>query len=72
MECPTPAELPPLFVGYFEESHYLAPHYQSIVPFKNNAILRFITENGGSAVADNLGIIDSGKSLACSVLFIYH
>ena len=45
-----------------------APHYQSIVPFRNNNILQFITENGGSAVAENLGISDPGQTLTCIVL----
>lgn len=44
----TPAEQPPLFMGYYEESHYAAPHYQSIVPFKHNDILQYMADNGGA------------------------
>jgi hypothetical protein len=60
--------MPPLFLGYYEESHFPAPHYQSIVPFRNNNILKFITENGGSASADYLGNSDPGQILTCVVL----
>ena len=50
----TPAELPPLFLGYYEESHYPAPHYQSIVPFSHNAVLKDGVDNGGAKVAEVL------------------
>ena len=55
----TPAVSHPLFLGYYEESHYLSPHYQSIVPFRDNDILKYIVENGGSAVASKF--ISSGE-----------
>lgn len=44
----TPAQFPPLFLGYYEESHYASPHYQSILPYKDSSVLRFIADNGGA------------------------
>jgi hypothetical protein len=55
----SPAVSHPLFLGYYEESHYISPHYQSIVPFRDNDILKYIIENGGSAVANKF--ISSGE-----------
>ena len=37
----------PMFLGYYEESHYRAPHYQSVVPIKMNSILQSILDNEG-------------------------
>ena len=35
-----PSQLPPLFLGYYEETHFAAPHYQSIVPFQQYTPLK--------------------------------
>ena len=59
-----PAASVPLFLGYYEESHYIAPHYQSIVPLCNNAILQFIVDNGGLAVDLGATTVE-GKFLYC-------
>ena len=45
----------PLFLGYYEESHFLAPHYQSVVPTRDNTVLEMIRENDGYDVARQLG-----------------
>ena len=41
----------PLFLGYFEESHFLAPHYQSVVPMRDGSVLQTIRQNDGYDVA---------------------
>ena len=45
----------PLFLGYFEESHFLAPHYQSVVPTRDSSVLKAMRENDGYDVARGLG-----------------
>ena len=32
----------PLFMGYFEDSHFMAPHYQSVVPVRDGSVLRMV------------------------------
>ena len=45
----------PLFLGYYEESHFLAPHYQSVVPTRDSSVLKMMRENDGYDVARGLG-----------------
>ena len=45
----------PLFLGYYEESHFLAPHYQSVVPTRDSSVLKMLKENDGYDVARGLG-----------------
>ena len=77
-----PAGTCPLFLGYFEESHYEGAHYQSIVPVKDGSILRIVRENFGFDVAAHFEFqsnsamenISLGKSLLCSLykcIFFY-
>ena len=50
----TPTKLP-FFLGYFEDSHFACPHYQSLVPNQQGPILTSMKENGGCDVAAMLG-----------------
>ena len=45
----------PFFLGYFEDSHFACPHYQSLVPNQQGPILTSMKENGGCDVAAMLG-----------------
>ena len=45
----------PLFLGYYEESHFMSPHYQSVVPTRDSTVLEMIRENDGYDVARKLG-----------------
>ena len=63
-----PASQMPLFLGYFEETHYGSPHYQSIVPFKSNAILEFIVANGGYCAQEYQSTDLTGNVLTVYVL----
>ena len=46
----------PLFIGYFEDSHFMAPHYQSVVPVRDGSVLRMVPENDGLDVAMEIGL----------------
>ena len=46
----------PFFLGYFEDSHFACPHYQSLVPYQQGPILRSLKENGGCDVSAMLGL----------------
>ena len=41
----------PLFLGYFEDSHFASPHYQSILPTRDSSVLKTVRENDGFDVA---------------------
>ena len=44
----------PFFLGYFEDSHFSGPHYQSVVPLQQGLILTSLRENGECDVATML------------------
>ena len=46
----------PFFLGYFEDSHFACPYYQSFVPYQQGPILTSMKENGGCDVTAILGI----------------
>ena len=46
----------PLFLGYFEDSHFRSPHYQSVVPVRDNSVLQTVVENDGFDVAKELSL----------------
>ena len=46
----------PLFLGYYEESHFLSPHYQSVVPVRDNTVLEMVLNNDGYDVSKELGL----------------
>ena len=41
-------------VGYYEDSHYQSPHYQSVTPYRDSTTLRSILDNGGFDVVSFL------------------
>ena len=43
-------------MGYFEDSHFMAPHYQSVVPVRDGSVLRMVRENDGLDVAMEIGL----------------
>ena len=46
----------PFFLGYHEDSHFAAPHYQSILPTRDSSVLKLIRENDGYDVAMELNM----------------
>ena len=52
----------PLFLGYFEDTHFKAPHYQSVVPMRNSNVLRTIKSNDGFDVAMEFGFPETTTS----------
>ena len=57
-----PGQRLPIFLGYFEETHFKVGHYQSVLPTKNNAVLDMIVKYGGFNVASALGLpLDEGE-----------
>ena len=50
----------PFFLGYFEDSDYAGPHYQSVVPLQQGPILTSLKENGGCDVEEMLGFEKTG------------
>ena len=64
----TPAEQPPLFMGYYEESHHAGgAHYQSIVPFKHNDILQFMADHGGAVGSIITSFVVNGEFHSVSI-----
>ena len=48
----TPAAAPPIFLGYYPEYRFVAGHYQSIQPVRqDSAVLQAIKNGGGYNVA---------------------
>ena len=43
-------------MGYFEDSHFMAPHLQSVVPVRDGSVLRMVRENDGLDVAMEIGL----------------
>ena len=77
----------PLFLGYFEESFFLGPHYQSVVPTRSGTVLDTIKELGGFNVCGHFGYSEtrwtevdrtanvtscSGQLFLCSFSLILH
>ena len=56
-----PSAKMPFWLGYFEDSQFFDPHYQSVVPFENGPILTSLKENGGCDVAEMLGLNLTGQ-----------
>ena len=54
----------PLFVGYFEDTHFLGPHYQSVVPLRQGVVLDTIVEHGGFNVPLHFGFAETSCSIA--------
>ena len=52
----------PLFLGYFEDTHFKSPHYQSVVPTGNSNVLKTIKSNDGFDVAKEFGFPESSVS----------
>ena len=48
----------PLFLGYYEDSYFIAPHYQSVVPTRDSSVLKMMRENDGYDVARELGFLN--------------
>ena len=60
-QAEAPSKKMPFFLGYFEDSDYACPHYQSVVPQQQGPILTSLRENGGCDVAAMLGFEMSGQ-----------
>ena len=46
-------------MGYFEATHFKSPHYQSVIPIKDNSVLRMIRNNEGYDVAKELTLSET-------------
>lgn len=61
----------PLFVGYFEESHFLGPHYQSVVPLRQGVVLNTIVRHGGFNGALHFEFAETSCSIASPGIEIF-
>ena len=55
-------DLCPLFLGFYEESQFRAPHYQSVVPSRMNSVLRAIRDNEGFDLRNKIELPGQSKS----------
>ena len=60
----------PLFLGYYEDSHFRSPHYQSVVLTRQSSVLQTIRDNDGYDVGKRLRFSQGQYYSMCLLIFV--